>query len=238
MNTARMADLFAQLMSELGYEHFASHGGDFGAGVSSWLGRRHPARIIGLHLNYIPGSYRPGLQPGAVINREEQQFLADADQWEEECGAYDHIQFRTPQTAAYGLNDSPAALAAWILEKFRDWSDCDGDLEKRFTWDELLANVTLYWMTGTIHSSCRLYYEMRTAPLHLAQGERIEVPCGIAHLPKEAPFPPRIWIERGYNVQHWSNIAAGGHFAAMEEPEALGADIRTFFRSFRSEPRT
>jgi pimeloyl-ACP methyl ester carboxylesterase len=238
MNTARMADLFAQLMSELGYEHFASHGGDFGAGVSSWLGRRHPARIIGLHLNYIPGSYRPGLQPGAVINREEQQFLADADQWEEEFGAYDHIQFRTPQTAAYGLNDSPVALAAWIVEKFRDWSDCDGDLEKRFTWDELLANVTLYWMTATIHSSCRLYFEMRTAPLHLAQGERIEVPCGIAHFPKEAPFPPRTWIERGYNVQHWSEIAAGGHFAAMEEPEALGADIRTFFRRFRSEPRT
>jgi len=238
MNTARMADLFATLMSELGYERFASHGGDFGAGVSSWLGRRHAARIIGLHLNYIPGSYRPGLQPSGALSREEQQFLADANRWEEEFGAYDHIQFRTPQTVAYGLNDSPAALAAWILEKFRDWADCDCDLEKRFTWDELLANVTLYWMSETIHSSCRLYFEMRTAPLHLAPGERIEVPCGIAHLPKEAPFPPRTWIERGYNVQHWTEFASGGHFAAMEEPEALAADIRAFFRRFRSEPRT
>jgi len=238
MNTARMADLFATLMSELGYERFASHGGDFGAGVSSWLGRRHAARIIGLHLNYIPGSYRPGLQPSGALSREEQQFLADANRWEEEFGAYDHIQFRTPQTVAYGLNDSPAALAAWILEKFRDWADCDCDLEKRFTWDELLANVTLYWMSETIHSSCRLYFEMRTAPLHLAPGERIEVPCGIAHLPKEAPFPPRTWIERGYNVQHWTESASGGHFAAMEEPEALAADIREFFRRFRSEPRT
>lgn len=233
MNTARMADLFAELMSQLGYERFASHGGDFGAGVSSWLGRRHASRIIGLHLNYIPGSYRPGLQPGVVLNPEEQQFLADADRWEEEFGAYDHIQFRTPQTVAYGLNDSPAALAAWILEKFRDWADCDGDLEKRFTWDELLANVTLYWMTETIHSSCRLYFEMRTAPLHLAQGERITVPCGIAYLPKEAPFPPRIWIERGYNVQHWTELSRGGHFAAMEEPESLAADIRAFFRQLR-----
>jgi pimeloyl-ACP methyl ester carboxylesterase len=235
MNTARMGDLFAELMSELGYERFACHGGDFGAGVSSWLGRRHAARVIGLHLNYIPGSYRPGLQPGTVPSEEERQFLADADQWGEEFGAYDHIQFRTPQTAAYGLNDSPAALAAWILEKFRDWADCDGDLEKRFTWDELLANVTLYWMTETIHSSCRLYFEMKTAPLHLAQGERIEVPCGIAHLPKEAPFPPRSWIERGYNVQHWTEFASGGHFAAMEETEALAADIRTFFRRFRTD---
>ena len=238
MNTARMADLFAELMTELGYERFACHGGDFGAGVSSWLGRRHAARIIGLHLNYSPGSYRPGLQPGAVLSREEQQFLADADRWEEESGAYDHVQFRTPQTVAYGLNDSPAALAAWILEKFRDWADCDGDLEKRFTWDELLANVTLYWMSETIHSSCRLYFETRTAPLHFAPGERIEVPCGIAHLPKEAPFPPRSWIERGYNVQHWTEFASGGHFAAMEEPEALTTDIRAFFRKFRSDFRT
>jgi pimeloyl-ACP methyl ester carboxylesterase len=233
MNTARMSDLFAELMNELGYERFACHGGDFGAAVSSWLGRRHPARIIGLHLNYIPGSYRPALQPGTVISGEEGQFLKDADQWEREFGAYDHIQFRTPQTAAYGLNDSPAALAAWILEKFRDWADCNGDLEKRFTWDQLLANVTLYWMTETIHSSCRLYFEQRSAPLCLVQGERIEVPCGLAHFPNEAPFPPRTWIERGYNVQHWTEMASGGHFAALEEPEALAADIRTFFRRFR-----
>jgi len=233
MNTARMADRFAALMSELGYERFASHGGDFGASVSSWLGRRHSARVIGIHLNYIPGSYRPGLRPGAVLGREEEQFLADSKQWDDEFGAYDHIQIRTPQTVAYGLNDSPAALAAWILEKFRDWADCDGDLEKRFTWNELLANVTLYWMTDTIHSSCRLYYEGRMAPLHLEPGERIEVPCGVAHLPKEAPFPPQTWIERGYNVQHWTEIASGGHFAAMEEPEALAADIRAFFRTLR-----
>ncbi len=233
MNTARMSDLFVELMRELGYERFACQGGDFGAGVASWMGRRHPGRIIGIHLNYIPGSYRPGLTSGAVIREEEERFLHDADQWEQDFGAYDHIQYRTPQTVAYGLNDSPVGLAAWILEKFRDWADCDGNLEKRFTWDELLANVTLYWMTETIHSSCRLYFEQRNAPLHLGPGERIGVPCGIAHLPKEAPFPPRTWIERGYKVEHWTQMASGGHFAAMEEPEALAADIRSFFRKFR-----
>ena len=202
-------DLFAELMGELGYARFACHGGDFGGAVSSWLGRRHAERIIGFAPELHFRDYRPGLQPGAVLSGEEQQFLADAEQSEEEFGAYDHIQSRTPQTAAYGLNDSPAALAAWILEKFRDWSDCDGDLEKRFTRDELLANVTLYWMSETIHSSCRLYFEKRTAPLHLAEDERIQVPCGVTHFPKESPFPPRSWIERGYNVQQWTGWPAG-----------------------------
>jgi len=233
MSTARMSDLFAELMNELGYERFACHGGDFGGAVSSWLGRRHPARILGLHLSYTFQDYRPALQAGAVLSEEETQFLRDADRWAQELGAYDHIQLRTPQTVAYGLNDSPAALAAWILEKFRDWSDCDLALETRFTRDELLANVTLYWMTETIHSSCRLYFEQRASPLHLAPGERIEVACGIAHFPKDTPFPPRTWIERGYNVQHWTDMASGGHFPALEEPEALAADIRAFFRRLR-----
>ena len=236
MNTARMADLFARLMHELGHERFACHGGDFGASVSSWLARRYPERVLGIHLNYIPGYYRPALLDGESPTPEEQQFLDGCVRWEEEWGAYDHIQGRTPLTAAYGLNDSPAALAAWILEKFRDWADCDGDLEKRFTWDELLANLTLYWMTETIHSSCRLYFE--SIPLRLERGEQIAPPCGIAHFAKEAPFPPRSWIERGYNVQHWTDFPRGGHFAAMEEPEALAKDIREFFGNLRNEPRS
>lgn len=234
MNTARMADSFAGLMTELGYPQFACHGGDFGASVSSWLARRHPDRVIGIHLNYIPGSYRPALVDGDKPTPEEQQFLDRCAGWGEEWGAYSHIQKRTPQTVAYGLNDSPAALAAWILEKFRDWADCDGDLERRFTWDELLANVTLYWMTETIHSSCRLYFE--SIPLHLQLGEQIAPPCGIARFAKEAPFPPRSWIERGYNVQHWSDFPSGGHFAAMEEPYALAGDIREFFGALRNHP--
>jgi len=234
MNLFRIADLWAGLMRELGYERFAAQGGDFGAGVDTALGLRHADRLIGIHLNYIPGSYRPYLAPGETPSAVESAGLADAAAWGEEHGAYAHVQRREPQTLAYGLNDSPAGLAAWLVEKFRGWADCDGDVERRFTRDELLANVTLYWMTETIHSSCRLYFEGRRAPLHFQVGESVEVPFGIAHFPKELPFPPRPWIERGYRVVHWTEMPSGGHFAAMEEPELLAEDLRCWFRSFRN----
>jgi pimeloyl-ACP methyl ester carboxylesterase len=233
MNTFHIADLWAELMNELGYSRFAAQGGDLGAGVSTILGLRHAHRMIGIHLNYIPGSYRPHLEAGTQLTPVEEGFLKSAARWYDQSGAYAHIQRTHPQTAAYGLNDSPAGLAAWILEKFRDWSDCDGDLYRRFTRDELLTNVTLYWMTETIHSSFRLYYEGGRAPLHFGKGDFIGVPCAIARFPKEEPFPPREWIERGYNVQHWTDMPRGGHFAAAEEPELLAEDIRAFFRRFR-----
>jgi pimeloyl-ACP methyl ester carboxylesterase len=234
MNTFRIAELWAGLMSELGYERFAAQGGDFGASVSTILGLHYPQRVIGVHLNYIPGSYRPYLEPGAKLDPIEQQFLADMDRWYIDWGAYAHLQRNTPQTGAYGLNDSPAALAAWIVEKFRDWADCEGEVERRFSKDELLSNVTLYWMTETIHSSCRLYYESKKMPLQFQKGDRVSVPCAVAHFPKEAPFPPRAWIERGYNLQHWTEMPQGGHFAAAEEPELLAKDIAAFFGPLRS----
>ncbi len=228
MNTARIATLWADLMGELGYSRFAAQGGDIGASVSTMLGLRHAHRVIGLHLNYIPGSYRPYLKPGTKLAPAEEQFLREADHWYEQSGAYAHIQRTRPQTAAYALNDSPAGLAAWILEKFREWSDCNRELDRRFTRDELLANVTLYWMTETIHSSFRLYFEGRKAPLQFSETDFVHVPCAIARFPKEEPFPPREWIERGYNIQHWSEMPRGGHFAAAEEPELLAQDIRSF----------
>ena len=232
LNTFAIAQLWTELMSELGYARFAAQGGDIGASVSTILGLRHAPRMIGIHLNYIPGSYRPDLA-GRPIEPAEEEFLRTAGRWAEEKGAYSHMQRTYPQTAAYGLNDSPAGLAAWILEKFRDWSDCEGDPYRRFTRDELLGNVTLYWMTETISSSFRLYYEGRLAPLHFAEGERVRVPCGIAHFPKEAPFPPRQWVERGYDVRRWTEMPRGGHFAAAEEPELLAEDLRGFFRGLR-----
>ncbi len=234
MNCFRIAGLWAGLMSELGYDRFAVQGGDFGANVSAILGLRHTRRVMGVHLNYVPGSYRPFLEPGAVPSPVEQAFLADADRWYTDWGAYSHAQRNEPLTVAYGLNDSPAALAAWIIAKFRDWADCDGDVERRFTKDELLTNVTLYWMTETIHSSCRLYYETKQAPSHFQRGEFVPIPCAIARFPKEAPFPPREWIERGYNIQRWTDMPRGGHFAAAEEPELLADDIRAFFCSLHS----
>ncbi|MGH7453941.1 MAG: epoxide hydrolase family protein [bacterium] len=234
MNAFRIADLWKQLMAGLGYARFGTQGGDWGASVSTCLGFLHPENILGAHLNYVPGSYRPYLGPEArALSEVERQFLESADQWYQAEGGYSHIQRTMPQTLAYGLNDSPAGMAAWIVEKFRAWGDCDGEVERRFTKDELLTNVMIYWATETIHSSTRLYFEMRKTPLHFKQGEHIRVPCGIAHFPKEAPFPPREWIERFYNLQHWTEMPRGGHFAALEEPELLVEDIRAFFRPLR-----
>ena len=233
MNLFRIADLWAGLMRELGYESFAAQGGDFGASVSTILGLRHAERIIGVHLNFIPGSYRPYLEPEAKPSSIEEAYLEDAVRWYTDWGAYSHIQRNEPLTAAYGLNDSPAALAAWIISKFRDWADCDGDVERRFTKDELLTNVTLYWMTQTVHSSFRLYYETKKAPVHFQNGDFVRVPCAIARFPKEAPFPPREWIERGFNIQRWTDMPRGGHFAAVEEPALLADDIREFFGGLR-----
>ena len=201
--------------------------------MSTILGLRHAERIIGVHLNYIPGSYRPYLEPQAQPSAVEQAYLDEATRWYVDWGAYSHLQRNEPLTAAYGLNDSPAALAAWIISKFRDWADCDGDVERRFTKDELLTNVTLYWMTQTIYSSVRLYYETKKAPVHFQSGEFVRVPCAIARFPKEAPFPPREWIERGYNIQRWTDMPRGGHFAAAEEPELLADDMQAFFTGRR-----
>jgi pimeloyl-ACP methyl ester carboxylesterase len=233
MNVFRVAELWTSLMNELGYKRFGAQGGDLGAGVSTALGLRHHDNIIALHLNFIPGSYRPFLEADTEITSAEEEFFKVISQWADERGAYSHVQRTRPQTPAYGLNDSPVGLAAWILEKFREWSDCDGDVYRRFTPDELLANVTLYWMTQTIHSSFRMYFEGRKTPLQFGEGEFVHAPTAIAHFPRELPFPPRVWIERGYNVQHWTEMPRGGHFAAAEEPELLADDLRAFFRRFR-----
>jgi pimeloyl-ACP methyl ester carboxylesterase len=233
VNTLAIADCWAELMSELGYPHFVAQGGDLGAAVTTLLGLRHPHQVLAIHVNYIPGSYRPWISPDEPFAPEEQAFLSDAAAWYEHSGAYAHIQRTHPQTAAVGINDSPAGLAAWILEKFREWAACNGDLLSRFTRDELLSNVTLYWMTQTAASSFRLYMEGRRAPLHFKEGDFVSVPTGVARFPLEAPFPPRRWIERGYNVQRWTEMPSGGHFAGAEEPELLAEDIRQFFRPWR-----
>jgi pimeloyl-ACP methyl ester carboxylesterase len=146
---------------------------------------------------------------------------------------YQQIQGTKPQTLGYGLTDSPAGLCAWIVEKFRTWSDCGGDLYSVYTKDELLANITLYWVTKTINSSTRLYYEtMKSGRIGVTQG-RVEVPTALAIFPKEIYKPPRSWAEKGYNVQQYTVFEKGGHFAAMEQPGALVADVRRFFAALR-----
>lgn len=233
VNVFRIAQIWVELMGALGYERFGAQGGDIGAGVSTALGLRHAEHVIGVHLNFIPGSFRPWLRDGEALKASEQSFLADVARWFDQNGAYAHLQGTRPQTASYGLNDSPAGLAAWMLEKFREWSDSGGDLYGRFTRDELLTNVTLYWMTQTIGSSFRIYYEGKKAPLQFGEGDFVRPPCAIARFPKEIVFPPRSWVERGYNVQRWTEMPRGGHFAAAEEPELLAEDIRAFLRGFR-----
>jgi pimeloyl-ACP methyl ester carboxylesterase len=228
MNAWKVADLWAALMTALGYDRFVAQGGDFGASVSTALALRHSERLLGLHLNYIPGSYRPFVTDDTPPTPIEQEFLRDSAAWFDREGAYAHLQATKPQTLGVALNDSPSGLAAWLVEKYRAWSDCDGDITRRFTQDEILTHVMLYWITSTIHSSARFYAETRSAPLAFGPTDFVGAPVGIARFPREAPFPPRAWIARGYNIVQWSDMPSGGHFAAMEEPDALAEDIVRF----------
>ena len=225
-----VADLWHKLMQELGYEKYCAQGGDLGAGVSTALALRHPENILGLHLNYIPGSYKPFLKDRENLTEEETSFQKEYTEWAYKEGAYAHQHATKPITLAYGLNDSPVGLCAWMIEKFYGWSDCNGHIENIFTKDELLGNITLYWVTETIHSSIRMYHENSKAGLQFGENDFVNAPVGIAKFPKEISFPPRDYIERGYNVQHWSGFSAGGHFAAMEQPRLLSKDIINFFR--------
>ncbi|WP_161880490.1 epoxide hydrolase family protein [Deinococcus alpinitundrae] len=234
MGSRQIAALWAELMDGLGYARFGAQGGDIGAGVSTWLGFDYPEQVLGLHLNYIPGSYRPPLGEGEPLQTvEEADFLKRAAAWTEEEGGYGHLQGTRPQTLAYGLSDSPVGLAAWIAEKFRAWTDLGG---QGVSPDALLTNIALYWFTNTIGSSVRLYRENQRQPVHFAPGQRVRPPLSVAVFPRELPMPPRSWVERVYDVRRWTLMPRGGHFAAMEEPELLAADIRAAFRPLR-EPR-
>jgi len=219
MTNKAMATLFANLMRNLGYERFAAQGGDWGAGITTWMARLHPEHLLAIHLNYIPGSYAPHVD--GPLDDDERAFFASRDRWVEESGAYGHVQRTRPLTLAHALADSPAGFAAWMLEKFREWAAPDSAI----TLDELFTNITLYWVTNTIHSSMRLYRESVATPLRLEPGERITVPTSIAHFPHEEPFPPRRWIERGYDIVRWRDMPHGGHFAALEQPDAFAADV-------------
>ncbi len=234
LDVLAIGDLWAKLMSEnLGYRRFGAQGGDWGASVTAKLGYSHGDKVIGIHSTSVARP-TPYMGPGSrELSEAEEGVLQRQRDWFAAEGGYFHIQGTKPQTLSYGLNDSPAGLAAWIVEKYRTWSDCGGDVEKRFTKDELLTTVTIYWVTQTIGSSTKLYYETLRKPWHFEQGEKIQVPCGIAVFPAEISTPPREWAERSYNVQHWTVMPSGGHFAALEEPARLVEDIRDFFRPLR-----
>jgi pimeloyl-ACP methyl ester carboxylesterase len=237
--TFSIGNVWHELMTaELGYERFGAHGGDWGSTVSEHLARSHAASVVGIHLTDVP--FWHAFQKPNDLSPAEERFLEAIEQFQMREGAYAMIQGTRPQTLAASLNDSPAGLAAWIVEKFQRWSDCGGDVEKRFTKDELLTNITTYWATGTIGSSFLPYYDLTHASVARWMLEKAkewvgssQVPAGFALFPKDLTNPPREWAQRFFNVQRWTEMARGGHFAAMEEPELLAEDIRAFFRPLR-----
>ena len=233
-NVFTIADQWADLMGALGYSRFIAHGGDLGAGVSTALGLRHSERLLGLHLNFIPGSYQPVIPDPPGPSPEEVAFFTRRTTWLDQEGGYSHVQATKPDVLAPALNDSPVGLAAWIVDKFRSWSDCDGNLERRFTRDTMLTIISLYWFTRSMPSAIRIYWEGRRRPLKFSTGERVNVPVAVAHFRREIPIPPRAYVERGYNVTRWTEFETGGHFAALEEPDELAQDIRAFAGPMRS----
>ncbi|MFJ9033124.1 epoxide hydrolase family protein [Streptomyces sp. NPDC102274] len=236
MNPTAIATLFNQLMTEtLGYARYGAQGGDFGAQVTSRLGRDHGDTVAGIHLNLIGAT--PVLdENSAPLTPAEEAFLAAAEHFFSAEGAYAQIQGTRPSTLAAGLSDSPAGLAAWIVEKFRAWSDCGGDVESVFTKDELLTDITLYWLTNSIATSARLYYEtMRTEGMlgRLVPGY-VDTPTGFASFAKDNFTPPEEWVRRCYRLTRFTEFDRGGHFAAWERPEELVTEIREFFRPLRA----
>jgi pimeloyl-ACP methyl ester carboxylesterase len=230
------AGLWHELMRGLGYERYGAHGADWGAGVSTFMALDDPQPMIGLHLANVDND--PYTGPGSrPLSEAERAYVAARQRWLDEEHAYSDIQSTRPQTLAYGLNDSPAALAAWIVEKWRAWADTGGDVESRFTRDFLLTNVTLYWVTATIATSIRDYYDNRWSPeTTIGPDDFVGVPTAITaftrHFAPEGDMP-REWAERLYDVRRWTPMPRGGHFPAAEEPELLAADIKAFFAEQR-----
>lgn len=228
-----IAACFIDLMRDvLGYERYAAQGGDWGSFITSLVGHGDPERVAGIHLNMMPVRRDPAMLENP--NPEEAKYLEELKFFLKEETGYQWIQGTKPQTLSFGLSDSPAGLAAWIGEKFRTWSDCDGNVESAFSKDQLLANISLYWFTGAIGSSFWPYYARIHGPWPIPEGDTISVPTGYAAFPHEILSPPRSLAERSYsNIQRWQEMPRGGHFAAMEQPEALAADILAFLRPLR-----
>lgn len=230
----RMATAFADLMERLGYDRYGVQGGDWGGIIGRSLAGNYPDHVIGFHTNFVLGGPPPNTDPWAGVSEEERTLLADRTSAFAEGSGYQEIQGTKPQSLGVGLNDSPAGLAAWIVEKFHGWSDNDGHVEEAFTRDQVLANITLYWVTETITSSARIYYEFRHAQSR-SPVSYVAVPTAGAIFPKEIYFTPRAWAEHSYNIVRWTVMPRGGHFASLEEPQLIVDDLRAFFRELTSQ---
>ena len=232
-NPARIGAIEAALMARLGYQKYGVQGGDWGSIIGTQVALNDAAHVAGLHLNMCTGTAPAGGDPNAGLSEAEKHRLNVRQDFQTEETGYQQIQGTKPQTIGIALNDSPVGLAAWIVEKFRTWCDCDGNPEKIFTRDELLTNITLYWVTQTAASSARIYYESRHAIPAPGGPRRIETPTACADFPKEIIWSPRRWLEARYNITRWTVMPRGGHFAAFEQPDLLVDDVRAFFRTVR-----
>ncbi|WP_228771804.1 epoxide hydrolase family protein [Actinokineospora iranica] len=225
------AGLWHRLMRGLGYRRYGAHGGDFGSGVSTFLGLDQPDALIGLHLSNF--ELDPYLGPGSPpLTDAERSFVEHEEDFAEREGGYNLVQSTRPQTLGYALNDSPTGLAAWVLEKWRAWSDCRGDLASRFSRDFLLTTVTLFWVSGSITETLRDYHDNASVYDTLTPTDRVRVPTAVGLFDNEFAHNgtvPRSWGERLYNLRRWTVSPTGGHFAAAEEPDLLARDIATFF---------
>jgi len=227
----RMAGILAKLMARLGYTRYGLQGGDWGSSISRFAAINDASHVVGLHTNFCLAGPPPGAKdPNEGVTAAELERTRARQTFFDTERGYFLEQSTKPQTIGYALDDSPAGLAAWIVEKFRSWSDVNGNVEQKFTKDELLTNIMLYWVTQSGASSARIYYENQRAKP--PQG-RVQVPTACAVFPKEISIAPRRWVEAQYNVTRWTEMPRGGHFAAMEEPTLLAEDIRAFFGTLR-----
>lgn len=228
------AELFAQLMAGLGYSRYFAQGGDWGSAVTTWLGALDASHVAGIHLNLaFSGPPKDGDPMAGVTPEEAERLTHLRERMRNEVG-YQHIQGSKPQTLGYGLNDSPAGLAGWIVEKFHGWTQHQGNLEDAVSRDEMLTNISVYWFTGTATSAARLYYENRRYAEGPSAPERVDVPTAVAIFPGELYQPPRVWVERQFNLVAWSEPSHGGHFAALEAPQELVEDVQRAFRPIRA----
>jgi len=230
-----MADCVAQLMTgTLGYRRFAVQGGDWGAFIAARLGYAHPASLIGIHLNLLPLRRDPAML--ADPTPDERRYLDELATFLREETGCQWIQGTRPQTLAFDLTDSPAGLAAWIVEKFRAWTDCGGAVESVLSKNQMLANISLCWCTGAIGSSFWRYHARMHGPWPIPEGATVDVPAGYAQFPCEILRPPRSLAARTFaDLRRWSVMPRGGHFAAMEQLEALADEVRAFFRPLRHQ---
>jgi len=231
----RIADAWAELMSRLGYPVFGAQGGDWGSSISASLGQRHPDRLVGIHLT--PPLAAPDPATFADLTDAERDALAALEHATDTEDGYSAEQSTKPQTIGYSLVDSPAGLCAWIVEKFRSWSDCSGIPERALSRDQVLDDVTLYWLTRTGASAARLYWESIRQVQEIftaGVGDVIEVPTGGSIFAHENPRPSRRWAaQRFVDLRYWNELPRGGHFAAFEQPELFVSEVRAFFRLVR-----